>query len=107
MRTPRDSAAGQMAGDTDEGSVQSTSRDLLGCTTAQNGSSTSAPPFDSALSAEIDGLQADRDAVDAGLRAICRRVKKKQAVYLMFIAGAEALAKIESAIRSCRLEADL
>ena len=63
--------------------------------------------FNPALSDELDALQADRDAVDAGLRAICRRVKKNQAVYLMFIAGADALDKIDSAIRSCRLEADL
>ena len=72
------------------------------------GASSSEPkPFDAALSAELDALQADRDAVDAGLRAISRRVKKNQAVYLMFIAGAAALAKIDSAIRSCRLEANL
>ena len=76
-------------------------------TMADSSSEPVASAFNAALSEELDSLQADRDAVDAGLRAICRRTKKNQAVYLMFVAGATALAKIDSAIRSCRLEAGL
>ena len=69
--------------------------------------STSPPPFDPGLSAEIDALQDDRDAVSDALHASMRRARKSPLVRAWFLEGAGLLGKLDAGLRSCRLDVGL
>ena len=105
MTTHRDSTAGLAAGDTDERSLQSNSRDLLHSTTGQDGSSTSAPPFDAAASSELEELDTAREALSAARRELLRAASRNLAVRHVFEEAVAALRRIDAIRRALRVKA--
>ena len=103
MTTLRHSDARLAPGDTDEGRANS-SRDLFECTNGHRGASSPAA-FDPDLSAELDALDSDREAVHDALRATNRRARKSPAVGAWYAAGHALLGQIDAARRSVQVEA--